>query len=203
MLPVKRPNLRLTSQARRRQIAEAALGCLQEVGHSGLTARRVAAKAGLSLGHITYHFKDMAQVLAEAFVLAAQKVQAAGQTALAQQGGTPAERLERYLRAGFDGDLMVPAQLRLRVDLWSAALMRPDIAQIERDLYNAHRGNIERLLDQMAADYAAERIPAVADMIMATLDGLWLDWLRRGDAAAVRNGLDGCVLFARLRLGGS
>jgi TetR/AcrR family transcriptional regulator, transcriptional repressor of bet genes len=203
MLPVKRPNLRLTPQARRRQIAEAALGCLQEVGHSGLTARRVAAKAGLSLGHITYHFKDMAQVLAEAFVLAAQKVQAAGQTALAQQGGTPAERLERYLRAGFDEDLMTLAQLRLRVDLWSAALMRPDIAQIERDLYNAHRGNIERLLDQMAADYAAERIPAVADMIMATLDGLWLDWLRRGDAAAVRNGLDGCVLFARLRLGGS
>jgi TetR/AcrR family transcriptional regulator, transcriptional repressor of bet genes len=203
MLPVKRPNLRLTPQARRRQIAEAALGCLQEVGHSGLTARRVAAKAGLSLGHITYHFKDMAQVLAEAFVLAAQKVQAAGQTALAQQGGTPAERLERYLRAGFDEDLMTLAQLRLRVDLWSAALMRPDIAQIERDLYSAHRANIERLLDQMAADYAAEHIPAVADMIMATLDGLWLDWLRRGDAAAVRNGLDGCVLFARLRLGGS
>jgi TetR/AcrR family transcriptional regulator, transcriptional repressor of bet genes len=203
MLPVKRPNLRLSAEARRRQIAEAALSCLQEVGHSGLTARRVAAKAGLSLGHITYHFKDMAQVLAEAFVLAAQKVQAAGQTASAQQGGTPAERLERYLRAGFDEDLMTPAQLRLRVDLWSAALMRPDIAQIERDLYSAHRANIERLLDQMAADYAAEHIPAVADMIMATLDGLWLDWLRRGDAAAVRNGLDGCVLFARLRLGGS
>ena len=43
----------------------------------------------------------------------------------------------------------------------------------------------------------------MADMIMATLDGLWLDWLRRSDAVAVKNGLDGCVLFARLRLGGS
>ena len=55
----------------------------------------------------------------------------------------------------------------------------------------------------VAAGYAFERIPAVADLIMATLDGLWLDWLRRGDEVAVKNGLDGCVLFARLRLGGS
>ena len=81
--------------------------------------------------------------------------------------------------------------------------MRPEVAQIERDLYTAQRATIESLLDQMAANYATDRIPAVADMIMATLDGLWLDWLRRGDEAAVRNGLDGCVLFARLRLGGS
>ena len=203
MLPVKRQIVRLSSDDRRRKIAEAALSCLQEVGHSGLTARRVAATAGMSLGHITYHFKDMAQVLTEAFDLAAQRVQAAGQAALAQSGGTAAERLDRYLRAGFDSTLMTPAQLQLRVDMWSAALMRPEVAQIERDLYTAQRATIESLLDQMAANYATDRIPAVADMIMATLDGLWLDWLRRGDEAAVRNGLDGCVLFARLRLGGS
>ena len=48
-----------------------------------------------------------------------------------------------------------------------------------------------------------EHQPGLADLIMATLDGLWLDWLRRGDTAAVQNGLEGCVLFARLRLGAS
>ena len=39
----KRQNQRLSGEDRRRQIAEAALVCLQEVGHAGLTARRVAA----------------------------------------------------------------------------------------------------------------------------------------------------------------
>jgi hypothetical protein len=43
----------------------------------------------------------------------------------------------------------------------------------------------------------------VSDLIMATLDGLWLDWMRRRDAQAVQNGLEACVLFARLRLGGA
>ena len=128
---------------------------------------------------------------------------AAGRAAMAKSGGTSTERLERFLRAGFSRDLMTPAHLRLKVDLWSAALTNPEIAAIERDLYASHREVVESLLDRMAAAYAVERIPVVADMIMATLDGLWLDWLRRGNEAAVKNGLEGCVLFARLRLGGN
>ena len=198
-----RPLDRRSVEDRRAQIASAALRCLQQVGHAGLTARKVAAEAGISLGHITYHYKDMGAVLVAAFTLAATEVQAAGRAVLDLRGGTPTERLERFLRAGFTPDLMTAAHLRLRIDLWSAALTQSEIAAIESDLYNSHRAAVEALLDRMAADYAIERVPVVADLIMATLDGLWLDWLRRGDAAAVKNGLDGCVLFARLRLGGS
>lgn len=200
---VRRPQQRLSSDDRRKLIAEAALRCLQQVGHSGLTARKVASEAGMSLGHLTYHYASMAEILSAAFRLASVQVQAAGRQALILPGGTPSERLDRFLRAGFTADLMTPAQLRQKIDLWSAALTHSELAAIERDLYDSHRDALERLLDRMAASYALERIPAVADMIMATLDGLWLDWLRRGDENAVKNGLDGCVLFARLRLGGS
>ena len=201
--PTRPTQTRLSAETRRKHIAEAALRALQTHGHAGLTARKVAAEAGLSLGHLTYHYKDMDQVLAAAFRLAAEQVQEAGRRALIQPGGTPSERLERFLRAGFTTDMMTPAHLRLKIDLWSAALTQPQIASIERALYDSHRDALERLLDRMAAGYAFERIPAVADLIMATLDGLWLDWLRRGDEVAVKNGLDGCVLFARLRLGGT
>ncbi len=200
---VKRQNIRLSAEARRTQIAQAALRCLEKVGRNELTARKVAAEAGLSLGHLTYHFADMKQVLQAGFSLAAEKVQEAGRLALIQPGGTAAERLERYLRAGFGGAEISPVNLRLRVDLWAAALTDPHIADIEWELYQNQREAVERLLHRMAADYAIERVPNVADMIMATLDGLWLDWLRRQDPDAVSNGLDGCVLFARLRLGGS
>lgn len=198
-----RPTLRRSADDRRTQIAEAALRCLQQVGPTGLTARKVAAEAGISLGHITYHFTDMNAVLVAACTLAVAQLQAAAQAASDLRGGTATERLEQFLRAGFRPDQMTPAHFRLRVDLWSAALTHPDIAAIERALYDTHRRAIEALLDNLAADYAIDRIPQVADMIMATLDGLWLDWLRRGDANAVKNGLEGSVLFARLRLGGN
>jgi hypothetical protein len=38
-------------------------------------------------------------------------------------------------------------------------------------------------------------------MIMATLDGLWLDYARRGDGEAVKSAIGACVMFAKLRLG--
>ena len=104
------------------------------------------------MGHISYHYKDMNEVLVAAFTLAAEAVQAAGRAQFDVRGGTPTERLDRFLRAGFTPDLMTPAHLRLRIDLWSAALTETDIAAIERGLYDSHRAAVEALLERMAAD---------------------------------------------------
>ena len=188
---------------RRAQIAAAALRCLQEVGYVGLTARRVAAEAQMSLGHITYHFKDMDEVLAEAYRLGATKLQEAGRSLATRPGLTPAERLDAFLRAGFSPEFLNPAQLRMRIDLWSAALTQPAIAAIELELYGLYRSQLEILLGQVSDPWKSDRIPMVSDLIMATLDGLWLDWMRRQDPQAITNGLDAVVLFARFRLGGA
>ncbi len=188
---------------RRLQIAAAALRCLQQGGYAGLTARKIAAEAGISLGHITYHFKDMDEVLAEAYRLGAAKLQEAGRALATRPGLTPAERLDAFLHAGFAPDFLNPTHLRMRIDLWSAALTHPAIAATELELYGLYRSQLEVLLGQVCDPWKSDRIPMVSDLIMATLDGLWLDWMRRGDATAIKNGLDAVVLFARFRLGGA
>ncbi len=188
---------------RRHEIAEAALRCLQRVGYAELTARKIAAEANMSLGHISYHFTGMEEVLAEAYRLAAEKLQEAGDAKISMPGATPAERLEAFLKAGFTDDFLTPAHLRTRIDLWSAALTHPAIAATERALYDRYRAQVEALLNQVSDPWKTDRIPMVSDLIMATLDGLWLDWMRRRDEVAVKNGLEACVLFARLRLGGA
>ncbi len=188
---------------RRREIAEAALRCLERVGYAEVTARKVAAEAGISLGHISYHYAGMDEVLAAACQLAAERLQAAGEARIALPGATPAERLETFLKAGFTEDVLTPGRLRARIDLWSAAISHPAIAEVERGLYDRYRSQVEALLHQVSDPWKTDRIPMVSDLIMATLDGLWLDWMRRRDAKAVQNGLQACVLFARLRLGGT
>ncbi len=188
---------------RRREIAEAALRCLERVGYAELTARKIAAEARMSLGHISYHFSGMDEVLAEACALAAERLQAAGEANISMPGATPAERLEAFLKAGFTEDFLSPGHLRTRIDLWSASITHPAIARTERALYDRYRAQLETLLHQVSDPWKTDRIPMVSDLIMATLDGLWLDWMRRRDGQAVRNGLEGCVLFARLRLGGT
>ena len=188
---------------RRREIAEAALRCLQRVGYAELTARKIAAEANMSLGHISYHFTGMDEVLAEACRLASEKLQEAGDAKISMPGATPAERLEAFLKAGFTDEFLTPAHLRTRIDLWSAAITHPAIAATERALYDRYRAQVEALLNQVSDPWKTDRIPMVSDLIMATLDGLWLDWMRRRDEVAVKNGLEACVLFARLRLGGA
>jgi hypothetical protein len=45
-----------------------------------------------------------------------------------------------------------------------------------------------------------DRVPAVCDVVMATLDGLWLDWMRRRDRSAVDRGLELVQKLATLEL---
>ena len=40
----------------------------------------------------------------------------------------------------------------------------------------------------------------VSDMIMATLDGIWRDWMRRRDQSSTQNALAACMDYARLKL---
>jgi TetR/AcrR family transcriptional repressor of bet genes len=179
----KTPPRSQTQTDRRTTIAEAALRVLGREGHAGLTARKVAAEAGLALGHITYNFTDMDEVLAEAYRLLSARLRAASDI---DPLAAPQARLSAFLRAGFTGDFLTPAHLRIRIDLWSAALTHPAVAETERALYAHYRSRLEALLHPLVP---AMQISALADLIMAALDGLWLDWMRRRDTTAVDNGL--------------
>jgi TetR/AcrR family transcriptional regulator, transcriptional repressor of bet genes len=185
---------RRPSAERRRDIAEAALRCLMRVGYAELTARKVAAEAGISLGHITYHFENMEEVLAEACRLATEKLVETAEAKIAMPGATPAERLEAFLKAGFTDDFLTAGYLRSRIDLWSASLSYPAIAATERALHARYRAQVETLLNQVSDPWKTDRIPMVSDLIMATLDGLWLDWARRADKDAIKNGLEALTI---------
>lgn len=191
---------RRTSDQRRGQIAAAALVCLTKVGYAGLTARKVAAEAGISLGHLTYHYDSMEAVLAAAYRLAAAQLSPKVEGVMGQ---TPAERFETYLRHVYAPEHLTEAALRLRVDLWSAALTNPAIAGIEADLHNQMRRVIEAHLTAISDPWKTGRIPMVEAFVLATMDGLWLDYMRHRDLDAVHAAIEAMVLFARMRLGGT
>ncbi len=177
------PTRSQTQTDRRTEIAEAALRVLGREGHAGLTARKVAAEAGLALGHISYHFNGMDEVLAEAYQLLSARLRAASDDTGAM---TPKGRLQAFLNAGFTDAFLTPTHIRTRIDLWSAAAAHPAVAETELALYSHYRAQLETLLGPLVVN---DLIPALTDTIMATLDGLWLDWMRRRDRQAVENGL--------------
>lgn len=193
---------RQSSQVRRAQIVAAAVECLIQHGYAGLTARKVAAGAGISLGHLTYHFTTMEAVLTAAFGDVAGQMMAAGDRS-GKSGMSPSERLEAFMRAIFAADQLTPERLRLRVDLWSAAQINPALMQIEQELHAHTRARLNQLLMAVSDPWKTGRVPMVEAFVMATIEGLWLDYMRQRDLDAVHGAIEACVLFAKMRLGGS
>ena len=187
------------TQDRKRALAEAALRCLQRGGYASLTARKIAAEAGMSLGHISYHYASMDALLAAAYALASEQLRAAGNARIADKA-TPLDRLEAFLLAGFTPEFLSPSHLRMRIDLWSAALEHNAIADTERALYDRYRDELNTLLTALAGPEKSADIPMVSDMIMVALDGIWLDWMRRRDQTSTQNALLACMDYARLKL---
>jgi AcrR family transcriptional regulator len=178
--------------ARRAEIVTAALAILRERGAGALTARAVAARAGVALGQVSYHFASMEELLVETYRAATAELAAVTDAALAETGCDSVARLSAFLHAGFAPDVLTTDYLNPRVELWAAARHHPALADAERALYAGHRIQLEGLL----APVAQGGVAAVADAVMAMLDGLWLDWLRRGDRQAVENGLAACLRLA-------
>jgi TetR/AcrR family transcriptional repressor of bet genes len=175
-----------SSQDRRAEIVEAAFLCLQEYGYAKLTARKIAEHSNISLGHITYHFKDMKEVLVETYRYASLTLFEATQRDLGRSSKSPIEQLRVFLGTGFSKAFLKRDYLRVRIDLWSAALAYDEIATVERELYESYRSQLSELLRNVAVDrqIGQDAVAPLADIIMATLDGLWLDWERRHDEAA-------------------
>ena len=184
------------SDERRAQITAAALRCLQRDGYASLTARKVAEEAGVALGHMTYHFRDMAEVLSEAYRLASRQLLEQTGADMGRSPGTPRSQLSAFLGAGFTPDFLRRDYLRMRIDFWSAALTATEIAATERELYDIYRARLSALLSTMAPQADLPQTLLTTDAIMALLDGLWLDWLRRGNQQAVANGLAACLQLA-------
>lgn len=193
---------RRASGDRRREITVAALDCLIQHGYAGLTARRVAGRAGISLGHLTYHFTNMEEVMVETYRLAADRLSLCAP--LGEVTGLSAtERFAKFLQSVYAPETLSPENIRLRVDLWSAAQEIPAVAEIERALYDARAAQIEAHLTAISDPWKTGRIPAVQAFVMATLDGLWLDYMRHSDIESIDAAIDACALFAKMRLGGS
>jgi AcrR family transcriptional regulator len=168
---------------------------MQDFGYAKITARKIAERSHSSLGHISYHFKNMNEVLIETYRYASGILSQATQQDLNQSSADPIEQLRAFISTGFSEPFLKRDYLRVRIDLWSASLADSGIAAVERELYETYRQTLIGYLHRVAVSRRCDPAPVelLADTIMATLDGLWLDWERRHHEPAIRNGLEGCL----------
>ena len=192
---------RARSENRRSSLIRATLRVLERDGWSRLTARKVAAEADLSLGHITYHFRSMDDLLLAACHQMSDDLRAVAEANPAVMPDDPMGRFIAFVHAAFRPEFLTPGYLRIRIDLWSAAQVHPTIASTDRALQVRYRSQMIALLEDVARPHGTTRlVPDVADAVIATMDGLWLAIARHHDPGKVDRGLRVCCDYARLLL---
>ncbi|MFY0584182.1 TetR/AcrR family transcriptional regulator [Cystobacter fuscus] len=135
---------------RRDRIIDATLAVIAEGGVAGTSHRRVADRAGVPLGSMTYHFTSMDELLREAFTRFAMRL---------------SERFAARLETATDLDALATAvvhlvhdelttgadDLVLTLELYTLAARQPAFRQITHDWMRRSREVLERLVDARTA----------------------------------------------------
>lgn len=150
----------------RDRILGAALQVMGEHGVAGLTNRRVAAAAGLSLGSLTYHFPSQTDLLREGLArfVAEEiaRIEAIADSVVAEGGmDGAAAAVERTLAAMTFG----AAELGV-YEVYLQAARDPDLRGAAQECFDAYERLATTLLDRLGVPHAAATAPHVVALVL-------------------------------------
>ncbi|MCL3861690.1 TetR family transcriptional regulator [Actinotalea sp. K2] len=148
---------------RRDRLIDVTIDLIAEVGVAGISHRRIAARADVPLGSMTYHFEGMDQLLHEAFTRFAERIAASFEVRL-----RAADDVDQALEAVADlvHELSDPASSRdqmVSYELYTLAARDPRYRRITTSWMRRSRQELERHFD-----------PRVTRQIDALIEGLAL-----------------------------
>jgi AcrR family transcriptional regulator len=169
---------RQAASDRREALIEAAIESLKRHGHEGLSVRRIAARAGVSIGLINHHFPNKDALVAESYRAFSRRLTASFETAVRAAPPEPRARLRAFLDAVFSRPNLDPQVLTAWVVYWSLMRDSPEM----RAVHEAEGRGYGDLLGRLLSDLARSGGRAPPDLrlavigLTALLDGLWLEW---------------------------
>jgi AcrR family transcriptional regulator len=169
---------RASPENRREALVEAALRCLAADGHGGVSVRRIAAEAGVSVGLINHYYASLDELIAHAYETLATDLVRKLLDIVAEAPPSPRARLSAFFRASFSPLVLDPALLRVWVVFWSMLNHSPPMQAAQRRTWGDYRQVLETELGAYA-DEAGLRdvnVRLVAVGLSALLDGCWLEW---------------------------
>jgi len=165
-------------EARRLELIEATIECLKRFGHEGLSIRRIAAQAGVSIGLINHHFPNKNELVAQAYVHFNSEIFGKLRLAVEQAPRVARKRLSAFLRASFSPPSLDQDVLAVWVVFWGMHRHSREIQRVHEQAYGGYLALVHELLE--AAHEEGERfalgLRLSAIGLTALLDGLWLEW---------------------------
>jgi TetR/AcrR family transcriptional repressor of bet genes len=161
---------------RRRQLVEAAIAVIHEMGFANATVARIARRAGISAGLVHHYFQDKDDLLFTTMrhLLAELRADAVARLAQARE---PRQRVIAIIDACFGEaqfeEQVFSAWLALYGNARHSARLRKIVTLYHRRLKSSLVHELRRLVPEAEA-------PRLADGIGSMIDGLWLRYALTG-----------------------
>jgi TetR/AcrR family transcriptional regulator, regulator of biofilm formation and stress response len=137
---------------RRNRLIDVTLDLIAEVGVAGISHRKIAARAGVPLGSMTYHFDGMDELLSEAFTRFAETIIKRFEERLG--AAATIDEARNAVVSLIHEDLTGPQAARdavLTFELYTLAAREPRFRAITREWMRRSRVELERHFDPEAA----------------------------------------------------
>ncbi len=157
---------------------DAAERLLIEVGHAGITTRRLAAEAGLNQGLVHYYFGSMDEVLVQVLerftdrLIARQREMYAREAPFLEKWRTAMGYLEEDLRAGYPR-----VWYELQAMSWSRAELQDRIVRVADEWRSVLTEAFSRAIDEYGLDRAKYPVEALVALVMTFNEGILLERL--------------------------
>ena len=156
-------------EIRRRQLIEATIASIHEVGLAESSLSRISARAGVSTGIVHHYFEDKAELLESTLRQLGTSLRQAVARRLAA-ARTPAERLMAVIDGNIGADQFTPQGVSAWLAFWAQVPTNPRLARIQHVIISRLRDNLVHALKSMGRKDAVE----IARVTEALIDGLWL-----------------------------
>lgn len=151
-----------TDPRRRARILAATLDLIADEGVAGVSHRKIAARAGVPLGSMTYHFSGMDELLSEAFRHFSDHIVALFDAYLAPPADRDQARaaVTDLIHALSEGS---PRDLVLTQELYTLAARRPAYRELTQEWMAGSRTHLEKHFD---ADTARQLDALIEGLIL-------------------------------------
>lgn len=179
---------RVAPDIRREALIDATLRSLARDGHDGLSVRRIAAEAGVSVGLINHYFPSIDMLAADTYETIATRIAGNMADAAERVAGSAREKLTKLIEACFAPEIMDPALLQVWVVFWGMIPHSPEMREVQRRTNSRFCGVFERFLREVAEEEGHKVDTALLALGLSAMhDGLWLEFCLDPDFLNVEN----------------
>ncbi len=184
-------------EIRRRQLIEATIASIHDVGFSDSSVSRIAAKAGVSAGIVHHYFVDKDELL-EATLRQLGANLSASVVRRLRAAKSPMHRLMAVVDGNLGPELFTPEAVSAWLAFWSQVPTSPRLARIQRIIIERLHSN---LVHGLRPFLPASEVQAVARDFACLIDGIWLRAALRPEAPEGADARRAAIDFIRHRLG--